>query len=155
MAKFKQEFVNLDLKDLKTDAAKRHKEGWRYVQTLAVKVDDNTDLIYSYMKDGLLQNVKVCGLTKKDTVPSITDDYIEAFVWENEIHDLWDIKFKGIAIDFKGKFYKVAKKAPMTVVGPEVLERREKQAKLEAAMAAKAKKDAADKKPAEEEGKGE
>ena len=88
MAKFKQEFVNLDLKDLKNDAAKRHKDGWRYVQTLAVKVDDKTDLIYSYMKDGLLENVKVRGLTNKDTVPSITDDFIEAFVWENEIHDL-------------------------------------------------------------------
>ena len=48
----------------------------------------------------------------------------------------------------------------MTVISPEVLERREKQAKLEAAMAAKKAKDATSKKeekPAEKknEGKGE
>ena len=48
----------------------------------------------------------------------------------------------------------------MTIISPEVLERREKQAKIEAAMAAKKAKDAASKKddkPAEkkDEGKGE
>lgn len=81
---------------------------------------------------------------------------------------MWNIHFEGIAIDFKGTFYNVAVDAPMTVISPEVLERREKQAKIEAAMAAKKAKDAAPKaekkeapkkadKPAEakDEGKGE
>lgn len=88
MSKFKQKFTNVDLKDLKAEAKKRHEDGWRYVQTLAVKVDKGTDLIYSFMKDGLLDNVKVQAVTEKDTVESITDEFIEAFVWENEIHDL-------------------------------------------------------------------
>lgn len=160
MAKFTQEFINIDLKKLHDEATSRCKNGWRYVQTLAVKVDGGTDLIYSFMKDGKLENLKVQAVTEKDTVQSITDCYIEAFVWENEIHDLWNINFKDIAIDFKGTFYKVATDAPMTIISPEVLERREKQAKIEAAMAAKKAKDAADKKddkPAEkkDEGKGE
>lgn len=88
MAKFTQEFINIDLKKLHGEAASRCKNGWRYVQTLAVKVDGGTDLIYSFMKDGKLENLKVQAVTEKDTVQSITDSYIEAFVWENEIHDL-------------------------------------------------------------------
>ena len=98
------------------------------------------------MKDGKLDNVKVPAVTENDVVPSITNEFIEAFVWENEIHDLWNIHFEGIAIDFKGTFYNVAVDAPMTVISPEVLERREKQAKIEAAMAAKKAKEAAPKK---------
>ena len=88
---------------------------------MAVKVDGGTDIIYSFMKDGLLENLRVPAVTEKDVVPSITGEFIEAFVWENEIHDLWNIKFEGIAIDFQGKFYKVSTDAPMTIVGPEVL----------------------------------
>ena len=80
MAKFTQEFINIDLKKLHDEAAAKNKDGWRYVQTLAVKVDNGTDLIYSFMKDGKLENLKVCAVTEKDVVPSITDNFIEAFV---------------------------------------------------------------------------
>lgn len=64
---------------------------------------------------------------------------------------MFNINFDGIAIDFKGNFYVTSVEAPMTIISPEVLERREKQAKIEAAMAAKKAKDAA----AKQEGKGE
>lgn len=137
MSKFEQEFIVIDLKDLTKEASTRHEHGWRYVQTLAVKVDNGTDLIYSFMKDGKLDNVKIEAVTDKDTVPSISNEFIEAFVWENEIHDLWNVKFSDIAIDFAGTFYNVAVDSPMTIVSPESLARKEKQKKIEAAMAAK------------------
>ena len=156
MSNFKQEVIKLDLKNLADESKKRKEGDWRYVQTLAVKVDGGADLIYSFMKDGKLENLKIEAVTEKDKVPSITNEFIEAFVWENEIHDLFNIKFDGIAIDFKGTFYATSVDKPFTIISPEVLERREKQAKIDAAMAAKAAKDkkaapAKDKK----EGKGE
>lgn len=80
MAKFSQEFINIELKNLTAEAKARHDNDWRYVQTLAVKVDNGTDLIYSFMKDGKLDNVKVPAVTEKDIVPSITNEFIEAFV---------------------------------------------------------------------------
>ena len=140
MAKFSQEFINIELKNLSAEAKARHEKGWRYVQTLAVKVDKGTDLIYSFMKDGAMENIKIQNVKDTDTVKSITDFFIEAFVWENEIHDLFNINFEGIAIDFKGKFYNVTTDAPMSVIGAEAKERKEKQAKIEAALAAKAAK---------------
>ncbi|MCQ2741462.1 MAG: hypothetical protein MJ210_05050 [Alphaproteobacteria bacterium] len=80
MANYKQEIIELPLKDLVKEAKSRREKGWRYVQTLAVKVDKGADLIYSFMKDGKLDNVKIKDVTEKDTVQSITGEFIEAFV---------------------------------------------------------------------------
>ena len=127
---FSTEFRTLAMQSLHEDAASRKDEGWRYVQMLAVNNDDSVELVYSYMKDGLLDNVVIEALPKDAEVPSITDLYLEAFVCENEIHDLFGITFKGLAIDFLGNFYRVSTDVPMTIISPEKLAEREKQRKL-------------------------
>ena len=140
MSEFNQEFTTIDLKNIYKEAKLRKEHGWRYVQTLAVNVGSGTDLIYSFMKDGQLDNVKIKNIKKATKIKSITDHYLQAFVWENEIHDLFGLEFDGIAIDFEGTFYKTAVKEPMTIVDKETIARKEKQAKIKAAMAAKNKK---------------
>jgi hypothetical protein len=97
------------------------------------------------MKDGHLENFTVKAVQKTDVVPSITDVFLEAFVCENEIHDLYDVAIANIAIDFGGMFYQLSSKAPMTVVSPEQLAAREKTA---AAPKSGEKKAATAKKPA-------
>ena len=52
----------------------------------------------SYMKDGHLANFNVSGVKQTDVVPSITDLYLEAFVCENEIHDLFDVAISDISL---------------------------------------------------------
>ena len=126
MTTFEQTFEELPLAGVHDLAAARHAEGWRYVQILAVNTEEGIDLVYSYMKDGHLANFNVSGVKQTDVVPSITDLYLEAFVCENEIHDLFDVAISDIAIDFGGMFYQLAEKAPMTVVSPEQLAAREK-----------------------------
>lgn len=155
MDKFSQEFREIPLDAVHDLAAERASEGWRYVQILAVNTEEGVDLVYSYMKDGLLENDTVRAVQATDTVPSITDLFLEAFVCENEIHDLFDVTIANIAIDFGGMFYQLAEKAPMTVVSPEQLAAREKAKKVaaakaakEAAAKAKAKADAAPAAPA-------
>ena len=125
MTTFEQTFEELPLAGVHDLAAARHAEGWRYVQILAVNTEEGIDLVYSYMKDGRLANFNVSGVKQTDVVPSITDLYLEAFVCENEIHDLFDVAISDIAIDFGGMFYQLAEKAPMTVVSPEQLAARE------------------------------
>lgn len=137
MTTFEQTFEELPLAGVHDLAAARHAEGWRYVQILAVNTEEGIDLVYSYMKDGHLANFNVSGVKQTDVVPSITDLYLEAFVCENEIHDLFDVAISDIAIDFGGMFYQLAEKAPMTVVSPEQLAAREKAKKIAAAKAAK------------------
>lgn len=48
------------------------------------------------------------------TLPSISWICPAAFLYENEIHDLYGINFKGITIDYKGNFYLVDKKFPQS-----------------------------------------
>ena len=74
--------------------------------------------IYSFMKDGVLENFTIRGVTQDDAVPSITDRFLAAFVFENEIHDLFGVNVRDIAIDFGGNFYALAQKQPMTIISP-------------------------------------
>lgn len=143
MAQFRQDFSPLSLEWIHDNAASRKAEGWRYVQTLAVNTEDGVDLVYSYMKDGVLDNKVIRDVPRDASIPSITDLYLEAFVFENEIHDLFGIHFEGIAIDFGGSFYRLAVKEPMTIISPEQKAAREKARKIAAAKAAKEAKAAA------------
>ena len=146
MATFSQDFKPLALQEVHGEAQARKAAGWRYVQILAVNTEDGVDLVYSYMLDGMLDNLVVKAVQASDTVPSISDAYLESFVCENEIHDLYGLNITGIAIDFGGNFYQLAEKAPMTVISPAQLAAREKAKKI---AAAKAAKEAAAKKAAE------
>ena len=137
MDRFSQVFNEVPLAEVHDLAARRAEEGWRYVQILAVNTEEGIDLVYSYMKDGLLENDTGAAVGADDAVPSITDLFLEAFVCENEIHDLYGVAIENIAIDFGGMFYQLAEKAPMTVVSPEQLAAREKAKKIAAAKAAK------------------
>lgn len=124
------EFRNLAASEIHADAAARKADGWRYVQMLAVNNEDSVDVVYSYMKDGRLDNVVVEALPRDARLASITDVYLEAFVCENEIHDLFGIPFDGLVIDFSGKFYRLSMEVPMTITSPEKLAEQEKQRKL-------------------------
>lgn len=137
---FSESFELLDSAQIHDDAEKRKNEGWRYVQILAVNLDKGVDLIYSYMKDGNLVNLQVKDIPYESHIPSISDLFLEAFVCENEIHDLFNISFDGLKIDFLGNFYRVETEYPMTIISPEKLAEREKQKKIAAAKAAKEKK---------------
>lgn len=135
------EFIDISPDTIHQDAETRQSDGWRYVQILAVNKEGCVDLVYSYMKDGMLQNVVAKDVPRDAEIPSISDLFLEAFVCENEIHDLFGVAFQGIAIDFLGNFYKVAEEYPMTIISPEQLAAREKAKKVAAAKAAKEAKE--------------
>lgn len=136
---FKQSFVTLNASDIHDEAERRLADGWRYVQILAVNLDAGADVVYSYMKDGELCNLTVENVPRDGHLQSISDLYLEAFVCENEIHDLFGISFDGLKIDFLGNFYRLSSEYPMTIISPEQLARREKEAKAKAAAEAKKK----------------
>lgn len=136
---FQATYNTVALNEIEELARQKKADGWRYVQTLAVNTDDGIDVLYSFMKGDILDNVTIKAVKKEDVVPSITGSYLAAFVFENEVHDLFGVNISDIAIDFKGNFYRLSQKEPMTVISPEKLAAREKAAKIAAAKAAKEK----------------
>ncbi len=142
---FASQFVPLTVEGLPALAAQCKEDGWRFVQMLALATEDGVNLVYSFMKDGVLVNHEIEGVKPQDHVPSITDQFLAAFVFENEAHDLFGVQIDNIAIDFGGHFYAVSQASPMTVISPAQKEAREKARKLAAAKAAKEAKAAAPK----------
>lgn len=109
-----QEIVPINVGDVITKAQEAKNSGCRLVQIGCTKVGDDFEIIYTYDKEYRLTNYRIT--VKQDTViPSISGVYFGAFVYENEIHDLYGLTVTGINIDFKGTFYKTAIKHPFSV----------------------------------------
>lgn len=139
-----QDFRSIPLDKLIDTCKERKNEGYRLAQLCPkIERDDSITLIYTFVKESEMINYKVSGIKKGVTeVPSVTELFIAAFVFENEAHDLFGVNVVGNLIDFQGKFYSFAEgvEAPMTIVTPAQLAAREKAAKLAAAKAARAAK---------------
>lgn len=139
-----QDFRSISLDKLIDTCKERKNEGYRLAQLCPkLERDDLITLIYTFVKESEMINYKVSGIKKGVTeVPSVTELFIAAFVFENEAHDLFGVNVVGNLIDFQGKFYSFAEgvEAPMTIVTPAQLAAREKAAKLAAAKAARAAK---------------
>jgi ech hydrogenase subunit D len=109
-----QQIIPISVGDVVTKAGQAKKDGNRLVQIGCTKIEDNFEILYVFDKDYKLTNYRIT-VKQTDKVPSISGVYFGAFVYENEIHDLYGIHVTGINIDFKGTFYKTAIKHPFSV----------------------------------------
>lgn len=111
-----QRFEELSIVSVPEKAAELKKDGWRMVQICGITKTGSTELIYSFDKDFVLANYRV-EVPFGTKVGSITGSYWSAFVYENEVHDLFDVEFENMAVDYKGNFFRTGQKAPWK--GPE------------------------------------
>lgn len=95
-----------------------HSQGQRLVQIGATALKDGIEVNYSFDKEGKFQTLRIQLPAAGATLPSISGVYWCAFIYENELHDLFGIAVEGIAIDFKGKFYKTAVSFPFACKTP-------------------------------------
>jgi ech hydrogenase subunit D len=84
-------------------------EDYRLVQ-ISCTYKDGYELIYSFDKDYHFVNYRV-HIERDTEILSISHVFFPAFLYENEMKDLFGVKIKDIAIDYKGGLYKVAQKA--------------------------------------------
>ena len=141
-------FEDMQAEELLAWVTERSRNGWRFVQLCATQCEQGADLMYTLRNGSAVESRTIHGVGQDDHIPSITEIYLEAFVFENEAHDLFGLQIDGIAIDFQGKFYRLSIDKPMTIVSPEKQERIEKARKAAAAKAAKAAKEKAAKEAA-------
>ncbi len=87
-------------------------EGFRLVQIGATRLPDQIELTYSFDHDCVLSNLRIQLPAEGARIPSISSIYWCAFLYENEIHDLFDVQVDGIAVDFKGNLYQTTVKFP-------------------------------------------
>ena len=128
------QYQEISVEGLPALSERMQAEGHRFVQLLAVNTEAGIDVQYTFMKDGVLEVFTIKSVTPEIPIPSITDRFIAAFVFENEIHDLFGVNVRDIAIDFGGNFYVTAQPSPMTIISPAQKAAREKAKKAAAAI---------------------
>jgi ech hydrogenase subunit D len=87
-------------------------QGMRLVQISATRLPDEMELTYSFDLNDRLSNLRLL-LPGDDTVlPSISEIFGCAILYENEIHDLFNVRVDGLTVDFKGNLYRTSVKFP-------------------------------------------
>jgi len=86
-------------------------EGYRLVQICATTIDAEYEITYSFALgyDFLSYRIMIAEDTE---IMSISPVFSPAFLYENEMKDLFGIKVNLISLDYNGKFYNLDKKTP-------------------------------------------
>jgi ech hydrogenase subunit D len=109
-----KQIMDISMEHVVGEAAKMKVEGYRFVTLSCVEIDEaRVDILYHFDREFQLKHLRLPVL--KDTpVPSISPVYFAAFLVENEIQDLFGIRFQGLAIDYDCTLYLEAdvKKTP-------------------------------------------
>jgi ech hydrogenase subunit D len=109
-----QEIMPIGKNDLVGKVAHFFAEGYRLVQIGCTTLESAYELNYSFDKGYRFRNLRMT-VAADEEVPSISMIYPNAFLYENEIHDLFGIVIKDIAIDYAGSLYRTAIKTPFSM----------------------------------------
>ncbi len=106
-----QEMVSIDKKELVGVAAELLATGYRLVQICCTTLADQYEMNYSFDRDYRFKNLRF-GVKTGEEVPSISCIYWNAFLYENEIHDLFGIPISNMVIDYRGTLYSTRVPSP-------------------------------------------
>ncbi len=94
------------------------KDGWRLAIINATSILPTEamehgafDVSWSFAKDGAFEHLREQILPGEE-VPSISGLFGAAFLYENEMRELFGVNVTGIALDLKGQLYKTATIVP-------------------------------------------
>ena len=116
----KQQLIQIQPEDLLDRVERMKDDGCRMVQICCTRVPEGYELTYSFDRDYCLYNLRFT-VPESAEVPSITGIFWPAFIYENEIHDLFGLSIRHIErdVDYGGKFYRLAEKTPWRKVPPQ------------------------------------
>jgi len=112
------EVTMMNLSEIQKIAGNMKNDGYRLVVITCTPNEDKYDITYSFDKNTQLKHFRIT-LPEDSEVPSICPSYSGAFVYENEIHDLYGFRFKGMSIDFNGTFIRTSVPYPFKTKKPE------------------------------------
>lgn len=110
--KEKQQIRPIDKKDLVAQVRGLCDAGWRLVQICATTLADGYEVHYSFDKDFSFVDLRVTLPADQPQLESVSGIYWNAFLYENELHDLFGITVTGMAVDYRGTFYRTSVKVP-------------------------------------------
>ncbi|HJV65376.1 MAG TPA: NADH-quinone oxidoreductase subunit C [Geomonas sp.] len=109
-----QEIRQVEKCDLVGMVAELFSEGFRLVQIGCSTLAGGYELTYSFDREYRLKNLRFL-VRPQEEVPSISVIYPGAFLYENEIHDLFGVVIEHIAVDYRGTLYRTALGRPFSL----------------------------------------
>ena len=100
------------------EVKRRFEQGWRLVQIGVTALGELIEVNYSFDRDLRFENLRLQLPVTAPRLPSVSGIYWCAFLYENEIHDLFGITFEGLALNFKGSLYKTSMPTPFAAAKP-------------------------------------
>jgi ech hydrogenase subunit D len=89
-------------------------EGYRFVQLACSTLENSYELTYSFDKAYRLVNLRITVMPDEE-IPSISVIYPNAFLYENELHDLFGPTVRNLVVDYGGTLYRTTLKTPFSV----------------------------------------
>jgi ech hydrogenase subunit D len=80
---------------------------------IADETPDVFEIAWGFVREGRLETIRE-QIDAGETVPSISEFFGAAFLYENEIRELFGIDVTGIGVDLKGQLYKTATRVPFS-----------------------------------------
>lgn len=109
-----QEITPIERDELVGIAAELFAEGYRFVQVSCVTMESSYELTYSFDKAYRLKNLRVIAAPENE-IPSISVIFPNAFLYENEIHDLFGLTIRNMAVDYRGTLYRTMIRTPFSI----------------------------------------
>lgn len=109
-----QKIIDIEANGLKDKARELYDAGYRLVQISCTRLDC-FELQYSFDKEYSFLSLRVRVPLEESRLESISGIYQNAFIYENEINDLFGVKVEGMSVDYKGNFYRTKIKTPFNL----------------------------------------
>jgi ech hydrogenase subunit D len=106
-----QDIKEISHHELVQNCLKLKSQNVRLVQICATRTEGGFELSYSFA-DGYRMLTLRAHITEEDELSSISTVFPPAFLYENEMKDLFGIKIRLITVDYGGNLYRIEKKAP-------------------------------------------
>ena len=94
-------------------------QGARLMTITALDHYKEIEYVYNFARDLDIVNLRVT-TPRKESMPSISSLYPSAFLFENELQDLFKIQVSGISVDFGGKLLTIEGTDDTTLVKPAI-----------------------------------
>lgn len=109
----------VDASELLSSVKKLKEKDARFITITTNDLNDSeVELIYHFEVNKQVSSFRL--IAKKDqSIQSITNMYVAAFIAENELQDLFKLCFEDLAVDFKGEMLKI-ESSPITLLKPSV-----------------------------------
>ena len=101
----------IDKSALLETASRAKADGFRLVQISATSLSEGCEINYSFARDYELVTYRVT-VGPGEGVYSVSGVFSSAFLYENEMHDLFGIPVENMSVNYKGMFYKLARRTP-------------------------------------------